>query len=132
MSFYKNMDETMSIGGNVFCVEVGPAITQAVGKVGNPKQHDKVLTREFISERIARAEGSILERVHTVGELDKALKKCGPKNPLDNYLTTRLGLPMFVAIMEKYNISEIHVSGTGLWYGIYFQRLFNALEENED
>ena len=130
-SFYKNMDEAMSIDGDIFCVAVGTAITQAVGKIGNAKQHDKILTREFISERIKKAEGAILERVHTVGELDEALRKYWPNDVLDNALTTRLGLPMFMAIMDKYNIPEIYVSGTGLWYGIYFQRLFNALEEDE-
>ena len=131
VSFYKNMDETMSTGYNVFCVAVGTAITQAVGKIGNAKQHDKILTREFISERIKEAEEAILERVNTIGELDVALRKCWPNDVLDNALTTRLGLPMFVAIMDRYNIPEIHVSGTGLWYGIYFQRLLNALDEDE-
>lgn len=131
VSFYKNMDETMSTGDNVFCVAVGTAITQAVGKIGNAKQHDKILTREFISERIKEAEEAILERVNTIGELDVALRKCWPNDVLDNALTTRLGLPMFVAIMDRYNIPEIHVSGTGLWYGIYFQRLLNALDEDE-
>ena len=132
VSFYKNMDETMSIGDNVFCVAVGTAITHAVGKIGNAKQHDKILTREFISERIKEAEEAILERVNTIGELDVALRKGGRNDGLDNALTTRLGLPMFVAIMDKYNMPELHVSGTGLWYGIYFQRLFNALDEDED
>ena len=134
VSFYKNMDETMSTGGNVFCVAVGTAITQAVGKVGNAKQHDKILTREFISERIAKAEETILERVHTIGELDEAIRKNALNDAYDNALTARLGLPMFVEIMDKYKIPELHVSGTGLWYGIYFQRLYNypALEDDED
>lgn len=130
--FYKNMDENMVVGDNVFCVCVGTAITRASGRSGNAKQHDKILTREFIQNRIVKAERILVDRAKTVGELDAVLKKLGPNDPYDAELTTRLGLPMFLAIMEKYNIPETHVSGTGLWYGIYLQKLLNALEEDED
>jgi hypothetical protein len=37
----------------------------------------------------------------------------------------RLGLPMFVEIMEGFNLEEIIVSGTGLWYGVYFENLYH-------
>lgn len=131
VTFYKNMDENMSLGGDVFCVCVGTAITKAAGRSGNAKQHDKVLSKEFIATRIAKAEGILLARVKTVGELDAELKTLGPNDPYDAELTTRLGLPMFLAMMEKYCIPEIHVSGTGLWYGVYLQRLLNILDEDE-
>lgn len=130
VSFYKNMGESMATNGEVFCVAVGTAITSATGKVGNAKQHDNVLTRDFISGRIAKAERTILERVKTVGELYETLKKTGARDSFDSEVTTRLGLPMFMELMEKYGIREIHVSGTGLWYGIYFQRLLNCLDED--
>ena len=132
LAFSKNMGESMSSSDKVFCVAVGTAITNAAGRSGTAKQHDKILTTEFISDRIARAEGIILERVKTVGELDAELRRISPNDRFDTELTMRLGLPMFVEIMEKYGIPEIHISGTGLWYGIYFQKLFNALEEDED
>ncbi len=80
--------------------------------------------------RIEKAENIILERVKTIGELYAVLRTLGPNDQFDAELTTRLGLPMFVAMMEKYSIPEIHVSGTGLWYGIYFQRLLNALDQD--
>ena len=130
ISFSRNMDETMTIVGDVFCVCVGTAITKAAGGGGNAKQHDKILTKEFIMTRIERAERIISERVKTAGELYAVLKTLGPNDQFDAELTTRLGLPMFVAMMEKYGIPEIHVSGTGLWYGIYFQKLLNALDED--
>ena len=130
VAFSKNMGESMAVGGEVFCVGVGTAITKAAGRTGNAKQHDKILTRDFISARIEQAERTILERVNTVGELDAVLGGLGPNDPFDAELTTRLGLPMFVTMMERYGIPEIHVSGTGLWYGIYIQRLLNALDED--
>ena len=130
VTFSKNMDQSMAVGGEAFCVGVGTAITRATGKIGNAKQHDAILTKEFISDCIVKAEKIILERVKNVGELDAMLGTIGPNDPLDGALTTRLGLPMFVAIMERYGIPEIHVSGTGLWYGIYIQGLWNALDED--
>jgi len=36
---------------------------------------------------------------------------------------------LILFLMEKYCLQELHVSGTGLWYGIYLQRLLNSLEE---
>lgn len=130
VSFSKNMGESMAINGEVFCVGVGTAITKAAGGGGNAKQHDKILSKESIVDRIAKAESIILDRVKTVGELAAVLSRIGPNDQFDAELTARLGLPMFVEIMEKYNIPEIHVSGTGLWYGIYFQKLLNALDED--
>lgn len=130
VTFYKNMDKSMIADGEMFCVAVGTAITTAAGKGGTAKQHDKILTRDFIQERIAKAEAFIRERVETVGELDAALERLGQNDPFDNELTVRLGLPMYVALMEKYGIQEIHISGTGLWYGIYLQRLFGWLKED--
>ena len=48
----------------------------------------------------------------------------GYNDHVDAKLTVRLGLKMFQRMMSQYNISSITVSGTGLWYGIYFQELF--------
>lgn len=128
VTFYKNMGDNMPSGDDVFCVGVGTAITRAVGKSGNAQQHDKVMSREFIRERIAKAEAYILERVKTIGELDHALGGCSQYDSLDGELTLRLGLPLILFLMEKYCLQELHVSGTGLWYGIYLQRLLNASE----
>jgi len=130
VTFYKNMDANLTMNGSVFCVAVGTAITTAAGRGGTAKQHDKILTKDFILERIAKSERLLLERAMTVGELDMELERCGPNDPFDNELTVRLGLPMYVALMEKYGIPEIHISGTGLWYGIYLQSLYGVLQED--
>lgn len=130
VTFSKNMNDSMETHGEVFCVGVGTAITRAASRTGgNAKQHDKVLSKTFIEERIAKAESAIFDKVKTVGELWECVRKLEPHSPFDAEVTTRLGLPMFLVVMEKYNIPEIHVSGTGLWYGIYFQRLLGTLDE---
>lgn len=129
-TFYVNMDECMSASGEVFCIAVGTAITTAAGRGGNAKQHDKMLTKEDICERIKKAEEIVLARVKTVGELDAELERLGPNDPYDREVTVRLGLPMYMVLMEKYQMSEIHISGAGLWYGIYLQRLMGMLKED--
>ena len=128
-TFVKHMDEKMLVDDDMFCVGVGTAITHASGNGGTAKQHDKILTSEFVSERIAKADATILERVKTVGELDAVLRTLGPHDRFDSELTIRLGLPMLLSLMERYHMPEVHISGTGLWYGIYFQRLWNVLDE---
>jgi len=130
VAFYRNMDASLTANGSVYCVSVGTAITKAAGRSGTAKQHDKILTKAFIEERIARAESALLERATTVGELDVELERLGANDAFDGELTVRLGLPMYVALMEKYGIREIHVSGTGLWYGIYLQSLYGVLKED--
>jgi hypothetical protein len=47
------------------------------------------------------------------------------RDELDGQIVMRVGLPMFIAIMKRLGISQLTVSGTGLWYGIYFQQLLN-------
>ena len=47
---------------------------------------------------------------------------------IDDMLTLRMGLSMYLLLMEKFNIRQIHVCGTGLWYGIYLQHLFNVAD----
>ena len=50
-------------------------------------------------------------------------------NSLDTAVTMRLGLPLYLYFMDHFNIKEIHVSGTGLWYGIYLQHLLNISDK---
>lgn len=68
----------------------------------------------------------ILQQFDNVGELNAFDFEASRGNKeIDTIITMRLGLPMFLSLMERFNIAEIHVSGTGLWYGIYLQHLLN-------
>jgi hypothetical protein len=42
---------------------------------------------------------------------------------LDSQIVMRLGLPMYLYLMDRFNINEIIVSGTGLWYGVYYRKM---------
>lgn len=128
-TFYKNMDEHMQSDENTFCISVGTAITKATNKKNNASQHDSVLTRESIANRIITAENKLKDRFANVGELnDFDLEFANSNHPFDKEITIRLGLPMFINLMDKFKIPEVHISGTGLWYGIYLQQLFNAID----
>ena len=128
-TFYKNMDGHMYSDENTFCISVGTAITKATNKKSNSKQHDTVLTKESIVNRIIIAENKLNDRFSNVGELnDYDLEYSNSNDPFDKEITIRLGLPMFINLMDKFNIPEVHISGTGLWYGIYLQQLFNVID----
>lgn len=125
-TFYKNMGDAMESETASFCISVGTAITHATGGKNNAAQHDKVMTREKIEERIDSCNEAILNQFDTVGDLNEFDFEASKGNKkLDDQVTMRLGLPMFLSLMDRFNINEIHVSGTGLWYGIYLQHLHN-------
>lgn len=127
VAFMKNMGITMLSDEETFCVSVGTAITSATGKSGNAKQHDSILEYDKISQKIENLTSTILERFDTVGDLVRWEQRMGD-DTMDRNLTMRMGLPMYLLLMDKFNIKSIHVCGTGLWYGIYLQHLFNVAD----
>lgn len=130
ITFYKNMGEAMTSDTESFCISVGTAITHATGGKNNAAQHDRVITREKIEDCINTCTEAILSQFDTVGDLnDFDFEASKGNKKLDDQITMRLGLPMFLSLMDKFNIKEIHVSGTGLWYGIYLQHLHNISDK---
>lgn len=127
VAFMKNLGITMLSDEETFCVSVGTAITSATGKSGNAKQHDSVLEYDKIRHKIENLTSTILERFDTVGDLVRWEQRMGD-DTMDRNLTMRMGLPMYLLLMDKFNIKSIHVCGTGLWYGIYLQHLFNVAD----
>lgn len=125
-TFYKNMNDVMHTKGESFCISVGTAITKATGKKNNAAQHDCILNKKQITDKIDYCNERILQQFDNVGELNAFDFEASRGNKeIDTIITMRLGLPMFLSLMERFNIAEIHVSGTGLWYGIYLQHLLN-------
>jgi serine/threonine protein kinase len=113
-----------------FCISVGTAITNATNKKGNAKQHGTRLTLEMIKRKIEETDTFLKSKYTYVADLIEDLDVSGAErnsfhDTLDNNVVMRLGLPMFVEIMEGFNLDEIIVSGTGLWYGVYFENLYN-------
>lgn len=127
--FYKNMGDAMTSETESFCISVGTAITHATGGKNNAAQHDRVMTREKIEACIETCTQAILDQFDTVDQLNEYdFESSRGSKRLDDQITMRLGLPMFLSLMNRFNIKEIHVSGTGLWYGIYLQHLHNIAD----
>lgn len=128
VAFMNNMGDFMKDNDEYFCVSVGTAITRATGGKKNAQQHDKVLTREMIEEKILSSTEKVCQSFKSIGEFQEWNQRVESNNALDGIVTMRLGLPLFIYFFDKFNVNEIHVCGTGLWYGIYFQKLFNSLD----
>lgn len=106
-------------------LSVGTAITNATNKKGNRNQHGTILKLDRIKETIGRIDENLKLKYYYISDLLSDLEEDNKgKDRLDNLIVMRVGLVMFVEIMENFNISELIVSGTGLWYGIYFQQLY--------
>lgn len=127
VAFTKNMHTTMQTNEGTFCVSVGSAITHATGKKNNASQHDCILNYEQIAEKIENLSAKLQEKFSTVGDLVRWEQQM-TGDVIDDMLTLRMGLPMYLLLMERFNIKQIHVCGTGLWYGIYLQHLFNVAD----
>lgn len=125
VAFFRNMGDVMNYSGETFCVSVGTAITSATGKKNNASQHDSILSLDSIVEKIQTLSSKIIDRFDKVSDLIDWEQNMRD-DQIDKALTMRMGLPMFVMLMEKFNIPCIHVCGTGLWYGIYLQHLYNV------
>jgi exopolyphosphatase/pppGpp-phosphohydrolase len=109
---------------NCICVGVGTAITRATGKVTNRYQHGTKLTMEFIENKIITIEDKISEEYKNVGSVYENIYSVDVKksNYIEELIAIRVGLYMYKEIMRGFNINEILVSGTGLWYGVYYQK----------
>lgn len=124
--YFINRDRLQVYGNedDVFCIAVGSAITDATGKRGNKRQHCTVLTIEDLKRKISSAEDFLLSHYESVSDLIPHVNHEGNGylEQLNKQLTMRLGLPIYVGIMEHFGIKDLTVSGTGLWYGIYFEQ----------
>ncbi len=132
-AFYRNMPEIAKAGDSIYTIAVGSAITACTGKPSNALQHGTVLTVQDIKDRISELDRQLKAEFANSGELYQAAERQSGKkrnNNVDRMVVMRIGLPMFVILMTRLGIDKLVVSGTGLWYGIYFQHLFNLGENN--
>lgn len=102
-----------------YCVGVGRPITIATGEKRNEYQHDYKLTIEDLSRVLSEKEQEILY-CHSFD----VVKQKTETDEFERILVTRIGLPIVIAIMDFYKINEIKVNGTGLFYGVFFEKYF--------
>ncbi|MGL5243725.1 MAG: hypothetical protein ACRC7R_00930 [Sarcina sp.] len=113
------------------CLTVGTTITTVTGKKGNKNHHGTKITKKELKSRFVHYDNMIKNKYATVGDLAKALhidchcNKCDFKQimDVDREITCRLGLNIYSVLMDKFKIQGLIVSGTGLWYGVYYDRL---------
>lgn len=112
-----------------FCIAVGTAITRATGKKSNKLQHGTLLTKDYLKNKIQEADHELKRKYFHVSEIKNDIEfhpNASVRSQLDSLIVMRLGIILFIEIMEHFHIEELMVSGTGLWYGIYFQELFST------
>lgn len=125
-AFYKNMLANFENEEPIYTIAVGSAITESTGKKGNAKQHGTILSVDKIIEKINSIDEELKNNFIYASDLYHNVRHGGTYNdPIDRKIVMRIGLPMFVELMKRLGIQELTVSGTGLWYGIYSQNLYN-------
>lgn len=114
-----------------FCVSVGNSIIQATGGKTAFTKHGVCLTTSDIKNKIRHFETVIRENYNSISHLHDSsmenkfqqLRVEKRSDQVDNILNSRLALPMYIQIMERFNIKEVIVSNTGLIYGIFLEKL---------
>lgn len=104
-----------------YCVCVGTAITEATPGRGNQGKHDKILTRENLLNSIERFTDKLKDDFENIGILERKILS---DNDLESVVVSRLGLPLILEFMNHFGIISLNVSGTGLWYGVFFKELY--------
>ena len=106
---------------SIYCVALGTAVTNATGKKRNAEQHDMVLSRERIKEIIRERHRKLITSFPTVSDLyQKTEVRASFDDTIDSDLTVDLGLRMYHQLLMDLKIDSVTVSGTGLWYGVFF------------
>lgn len=124
-AFYRNMLADFESEEPIYTIAVGTAITSCTGKKGNAKQHGTILTLDKIEDKVQSLDNKLKDNFTYSEDLYHVIKHGGSKSDdIDREVVMRVGLPMFVTLMKKLGINQLTVSGTGLWYGIYFQNLY--------
>lgn len=114
-----------------FCISVGNPIMQATGAKAAVEKHCKRLTTADIREKMHEFETLIQTRFTSLTHLYQAIEDNERKefslesksDQVDNILVARLSLPIYIEIMERFSINEVITSNTGLFYGIFFEKL---------
>lgn len=109
-----------------FCIGVGKSITTATGKQNNPAQHETILNIEQMENKIESHRKKLYNHFSTVNELKSTLenKNHYQSDQWDKELMLCLGLPVIISILKNFHIKELTVNGTGLFYGIFFEKFF--------
>jgi superfamily I DNA and/or RNA helicase len=108
-------------GKDTYCVCVGTAITKATPGKNSRGKHDKIVSKENIQNSISHFTQVLTSSGQPMFSLQK---KISYDNEMEGVVASRLGLPVIVEIMDYFGIEQLSVSGTGLWYGIFFQELY--------
>lgn len=109
---------------NLQCVGLGTAMTKATDEIGNKNQHGKILTRKDLVSKMKYSQKILCDKFKNVGEIKSYFDENIFENEQIYYeeiLLMRLGLAMILEIMRTFNVYTITISGTGLWYGVYYE-----------
>ena len=114
-----------------FCISVGNSIIQATGgKTAFTKHGVRLKTSDIKNkivefDNIIRTKYSSISHLHDASEENKLqqLRMEKKSDQVDNILNSRLALPMYIEIMERFKIEEVVVSNTGLFYVIFLEKL---------
>lgn len=119
------INETLRSSDEIYCICVGTAVTAAFsdGSRHNSDVHEKLLN-ECQIQKIIEVRSKEFSSL-TVEELQAQIETgSGKTHTLEKRFASRLGLPIILEILHFFNVQDFRISGTGLWYGVFFTNLY--------
>jgi hypothetical protein len=125
-----NYDFSYPISHDLEVVASGSAITRCLDMRSNQFQHERVLAKSLLEQRVAQLKRKLLADFSSIRELKQAMCKQNKSAfQIQNDLKSVLGLQMMLSVLNKIGREYIRVNGAGLRYGIFLQQLLNFYPE---
>lgn len=111
---------------SVYCIGVGTAITAVLGDGNKRNQdvHERLLNKKQIQDSVDSRTKAFA--VFTIHDLQRQIELgTSATQRMEKKLASRLGMPIIYEIMDYFNVQDLIISGTGLWYGVFYTKLYN-------
>lgn len=100
-----------------------------LSKKSSKQIHKRIIqSNQFESNKI-EAQEKLNDRAGKVSELHNRSKTNHHRKEVDNLITVRVSMPIIQKIFKATGKEDIMISGTGLWYGLYYHHIKNNEDE---
>ncbi len=107
-------------GASIVAYGMGSAMSNSLPAASNHKNHNRKIQVQNIKNRLYSSAGELEVQIQRVNKLYKLLQNNeNPQDKLKSKLVLLYGLPVYLKILERFNLEEIRFAGYGLRYGAY-------------
>ncbi len=104
-------------------------LVDPTGRLWSSKIHKEIFESNQFENKKNEVEEKINSLAHKVGQLVERRKNFKEWRVLEDLFSIRISLPLIQKIFETTGKKDFMLSGTGLWYGLYYHHLENNKDD---